>query len=97
VLYFKTNEEEIDFADDDVFKMVPIENFRKGPQGGGGKEREKRYFDLEYSNSMCRQSSMPTSILIELFDSKGGLYEYTHKSFSRMTSAIRLETVTRIK
>jgi len=55
------------------------------------------YFDLEYSNSMCRQSSIPTSILMELLDSIGGLYEYTHKSFSRITSAIRLDTVTLIK
>jgi len=27
------------------------------------------YFDLLYSNSMCRQSSMPTSILMELLAS----------------------------
>lgn len=29
------------------------------------------HFDLLYSNSMCRQSSMPTSIFIELFESGG--------------------------
>mgnify|MGYP001800501571 CR=1 FL=1 len=27
------------------------------------------YLDLLYSNSICKQSSMPTSILIELFSS----------------------------
>jgi hypothetical protein len=35
----------------------------------------KWYFDLEYSNSMCKQSSIPTSILMLLFVSGGIRYE----------------------
>lgn len=55
------------------------------------------YFDLLYSNSMCRQSSMPTSILIELLMSGGMRNECTHVSFSLVTSAIRREIVARTK
>ena len=58
---------------------------------------EETYFDLLYSNSMCRQSSIPTSILIALLLSGGIRYECTQISFSFVTSAIRRETVTRIK
>ena len=55
------------------------------------------HFDLLYSNSMCRQSSMPTSILIELLLSGGMRYECTHRSFSFVTSAILREMVTLMK
>jgi hypothetical protein len=37
----------------------------------GKKRRIIIYFDLLYSNSICKQSSIPTSILIELFESGG--------------------------
>lgn len=40
---------------------------------------------------------MPTSILIELFESGGMRYEWTQRSFSFTTSAIRLDMVTRMK
>lgn len=33
------------------------------------------YFDFEYSNSICKQSSIPTSIFMELFVSGGIRYE----------------------
>ena len=55
------------------------------------------HFDLLYSNSMCRQSSIPTSILMELLLSGGMRYECTHISLSFVTSAIRREMVTRTK
>jgi hypothetical protein len=55
------------------------------------------HFDLLYSNSMCRQSSMPTSILIELLLSGGMRKEWTQISFSFITSDILLDNVTRIK
>jgi hypothetical protein len=40
---------------------------------GAAKEKEQlcTYFDLLYSNSICKQSSIPTSILIELLLSGG--------------------------
>ena len=57
----------------------------------------KTYFDLLYSNSIWRQSSIPTSILIELLLSGGILYECTHTSFSLVTSAIRRDIVTLTK
>jgi len=59
--------------------------------------REISYFDLLYSNSMCKQSSMPTSILMELLLSGGILKECTQMSFSLFTSAIRLDIETRMK
>lgn len=55
------------------------------------------HFDLLYSNSICRQSSIPTSILIALFVSGGMRYECTQRSRSFTTSPIRLEIVTRTK
>jgi len=55
------------------------------------------YLLFEYSNSICRQSSIPTSILMELFVSGGIRYEYTQISFSLITSAILLAHVTRTK
>jgi hypothetical protein len=59
--------------------------------------RARSYFDLLYSNSICRQSSIPTSILIELLLSGGILNECTQRSFSLFTSAIRLDIETRMK
>ena len=46
---------------------------------------------------MCRQSSIPTSILIALLLSGGILNECTQMSFSLFTSAIRLDIETRMK
>lgn len=46
---------------------------------------------------MCRQSSMPTSIFMELLLSGGMRYECTHISLSFVTSAIRREIVTRTR
>lgn len=42
------------------------------------------HFALLYSNSMCRQSSMPTSILMLVLESGGMRYEWTHSSRSLM-------------
>jgi hypothetical protein len=58
---------------------------------------EIAYLDLLYSNSMCKQSSMPTSILMELFASGGIRKEWTQTSRSFVTSAIRRWIVTRTK
>eukprot|EP01137_Pigoraptor_chileana_P004644 Opistho-2@46575 len=55
------------------------------------------YFDLLYSNSMWRQSSMPTSILIELFMSGRSCSWCTHRSSSFTTSDRRRTIVTRTK
>lgn len=55
------------------------------------------HFDLLYSNSICKQSSIPTSILIELLLSGGIRYECTQTSFSLVTSAIRRDIVTLTK
>jgi hypothetical protein len=55
------------------------------------------HFDLLYSNSMCKQSSIPTSILMELFESGGIRNEWTQMSRSFTISAIRLWIVTRKK
>lgn len=55
------------------------------------------YLDLLYSNSMCKQSSIPTSILMELLLSGGIRYECTQMSLSFVTSAIRREIVTLTK
>jgi len=57
----------------------------------------RQYFDLLYSNSMCRQSSIPTSILMELLLSGGILNECTQRSFSLFTSPIRFDIETRMK
>ena len=61
------------------------------------REGDETCFDLLYSNSICRQSSIPTSILIALLLSGGIRYEWTQTSLSFVTSAIRRETVARIK
>lgn len=52
------------------------------------------YFDLLYSNSMWRQSSMPTSILIELFISGYDERVWTNRSISRTMSDNLLTIVT---
>ena len=72
MLDFDPDEQKVDFTHDDISQMIP----------GGGGEKKKRgsqrsmersplsqltHLDLLYSNSMWRQSSMPTSILSELF------------------------------
>ncbi len=66
-------------------------------RGDSREVNEHTHLDLLYSNSMCRQSSIPTSILIELLLSGGIRYECTHRSFSLVTSAILLEIVTLMK
>ena len=58
---------------------------------------ESTHFDLLYSNSMCKQSSIPTSILMELLLSGGIRYECTQRSFSFVTSAIRFDIVSLMK
>jgi hypothetical protein len=64
----------------------------------GSKSRETvTNLDLLYSNSMCKQSSIPTSILIELLLSGGMRKEWTQISLSFTTSAMRRAMVTRMK
>lgn len=55
------------------------------------------HLDLLYSNSICKQSSIPTSILMELLISGGMRYECTHNSRSFTTSANRRATVIRMR
>ena len=62
-----------------------------------GYEILSTHLDLLYSNSMCKQSSIPTSILIELLLSGGIRNECTQISLSFTTSAIRRDIVTRRK
>ena len=61
------------------------------------KHQQRSYFDLLYSNSICRQSSMPTSIFMLLFMS--GYWEsvWTTMSCSFTTSVNRFTIVTRRK
>ena len=62
-----------------------------------GQRKSTTYLDLLYSNSICKLSSMPTSILIELLLSGGIRNECTQISLSFTTSAIRRDIVTRRK
>lgn len=55
------------------------------------------YFDLLYSNSICKQSSIPTSILIGEFTSGYDERVWTTSSTSRAMSVNLLEIVTRRK
>lgn len=84
--------EEIDLAHDDVLQMVPTPASVNTPEQG-----RTTHFDLLYSNSMCRQSSIPTSILIELLLSGGIRNECTQVSISFTTSAILRDMVTLTK
>ena len=59
--------------------------------------RKATHLDLLYSNSMCRQSSIPTSILMLLFMSGYCDSVWTTMSCSFTTSDIRLTIVTRRK
>ena len=94
-------EEEVNLAHDDVLQVVSMwgcpSQWRRGCSRGKGQDELSTHFDLLYSNSMCRQSSIPTSILMELLLSGGMRYECTHISLSFVTSAIRREMVTRTK
>lgn len=63
VLYLDSHQQKVDFAHNDILQVIPgkvvrvIENRRIA-------QSKRTDFDLLYSNSMCRQSSIPTSILI---------------------------------
>jgi hypothetical protein len=93
MLDFDTNKQKIYLADNHVLQMIPDIRLALWP----AVQQNITHFDLLYSNSMCKQSSMPTSILIELLLSGGMRYECTQMSLSFATSAIRLATDTRIK
>lgn len=97
MLDFYPDKKEVNLANNDVFEVVSSIADRKTVFFLGMSKEGRAYLDLLYSNSMCRQSSIPTSILIELLLSGGMRYECTHMSFSFATSAIRLETDTRMK
>jgi len=56
--------------------------------------RSHTYFDLLYSNSIWRQSSIPTSILMELFTSGYVASWWTIRSYSFTMSDSRLTIVT---
>jgi hypothetical protein len=79
MLNLDADEQEINLADDDILQVVPVElqspvirSFERNMKGEQNSNGEwKTYLDLLYSNSMCKQSSIPTSILIELLMSGG--------------------------
>ena len=55
------NEKEVDLADNHVLEVISVCARQKLEHTRVGLAA---YLDLLYSNSMCKQSSMPTSILI---------------------------------
>lgn len=95
MLDLDANEKKVDFAYNDVLQMVSA--IISVSSYSAVLNWDSTHLLLLYSNSICRQSSIPTSILIELLLSGGMRYECTHMSFSFATSAIRLETDTRMK
>lgn len=92
MLYLDPHEEEEYFPNYHIFQMIPLEQHQIRLYFRPGVKR-RTHFDLLYSNSMCRQSSIPTSILILLFVSGGIRKEWTHISRSFTTSPILLVTV----
>lgn len=62
MLDFDADQEEIDLAYNDVLQVIPGDG-RSGLNTCTARPRAT-YLDLLYSNSMWRQSSIPTSILI---------------------------------
>jgi len=94
VLDFYPHEKEVYFAYYDILQMVPVASVSAFNSSG---INVVPHFDLLYSNSMCRQSSIPTSILMELLLSGGMRKECTHRSFSFRTSAILRDIETRMK
>lgn len=102
------DQKEIDLADNNVLQVVSIERkeilldvwfdaLLSKHEKHNANYKCWRYLDLLYSNSMWRQSSIPTSILIELLPSGGMTYECTQMSCSLTTSAIRRRIVTLTK
>ena len=62
------DEEEVDLAYYDILQVISGKFYHYAD----GKQWEREtHLDLLYSNSMCKQSSIPTSILIELLLSGG--------------------------
>ena len=95
MLYLDPYQEKVDLADNDIFEVV---SEKENLSFQGVRRVDKRtHFDLLYSNSICKQSSIPTSILIELLLSGGMRKECTHMSFSLTTSCIRRDIETRTK
>jgi hypothetical protein len=93
VLDLNSNQQEVDLADDHVLQVVSVtQSVNAGRSKGTATD-----LDLLYSNSMCKQSSIPTSILMELLLSGGMRKEWTQISLSFTTSAMRRAMVTRMK
>lgn len=84
------DEKEVDLADNNVLQVIP-----------DGVSPDLSIVDTDFgllnSNSMCKQSSMPTSIFSLVFVFGGMWYECTQKSRSFVTSPIRRIRVTRMK
>lgn len=89
---FYPNEQEENLANDDIFQVIPL-----GKVNNFHRNTKDTHLDLLYSNSICKLSSIPTSILIELLLSGGILNECTQISRSFTTSANRRDIFTRIK
>ena len=77
MLDLNADKQKVNLADNGVLEIVPmrgggvmITSVSLGSSATTNKQTflapDLPYFDLLYSNSMCKQSSMPTSILIEL-------------------------------
>jgi hypothetical protein len=89
-----SNKQEVNLAHDDIFQMIPI---AVSTLPSPFQYTDRTHFDLLYSNSICKQSSIPTSIFIELLLSGGMRKECTQISRSFVTSAILRDIVTRTK
>jgi hypothetical protein len=86
-------QEKVNLSNNDILQVISNIELRSFPKEYSG----KAYLDLLYSNSIWRQSSIPTSILIELLLSGGMRNECTQISLSFATSAIRRDIDTRTK
>lgn len=92
MFYFYPDKKEKNLSYDHVFQVIPKPVLLTNENAS-----KTTYFDLLYSNSIWRQSSIPTSILMELLLSGGIRNEWTQISLSFDTSAIRRDMDTRIK
>jgi len=71
MLDFYADEEEIYLADYDILQVISANFDQYSVEAITMKGRGGAHLDLLYSNSICKQSSIPTSILMELLLSGG--------------------------
>jgi hypothetical protein len=71
MLDFYADEEEIYLADYDILQVISANFDQYSVEAIAMKGGRGAHLDLLYSNSICKQSSIPTSILMELLLSGG--------------------------